>query len=231
MQSVRLEGHSLSSSAAMRAADSGMFSSVGETVFLLHLLGGGNFTHQKSNFLDSKSPQPEAEGVACRFVALGCGGGGEAGGGEDAAEVGCGVAVEECGVGLFGQELELGCVVPVIGVGASAVFIGGGEEGEAVDDGVCRGVAGYLCQLREELVEFFRMRGCAGVGKFCLRLEQVVNKRVFRGEEDVLPVPLREFFVEVRQGEFGLFVVAILHAELPCKLACYPFAHQIVSRS
>lgn len=141
-------------------------------------------------------------------VALGCGCGGEAGGGEDAAEVGGGVAVEvggggaveEGGVGLFGQEFELGCLGPVVGVVASAVFIGGGEEGEAVDNGVCRGVAGYLCQLGEEFVELFRMRGCAGVGKFRMRLEQVVNMRVFRGEEDVLPVALREFFVEVRQG-------------------------------
>ena len=121
-----------------------MFSSVGETVFLLHLLGGGNFTHQKSNFSDSKSPQPEAEGVACWFVVWGGGGGGEAGGGEDAAEVGGGVAVEEGGVGLFGQEFELGCLGPVVGVVASAVFVGGGEEGAAVDNGVCRGVAGYL---------------------------------------------------------------------------------------
>ena len=161
-------------------------------------------------------------------VALGCGCGGEAGGGEDIAEVGGGVAEEEGGVGLFGQEFELGGAVPVIGVVAPAVFIGGGEEGAAVDDGVCQAVAGYLCQLGEELVDFFRMRGCAGVGKFRMRLEQVVNKRVFRGEEDVLPVPLRELFVEVREGEFGLSVVAILHAELPCKPALYPFAHQVV---
>ena len=144
------------------------------------------------------------------------------------AEVGGGVAVEEGGVGLFGQEFELGGLEPVIGVVASAVFIGGGEEGAAVDNGVCRGVSGYLCQLGEELVEFFRMRGCADVGKFCLRLEQVVDEGVFRGEEDVLPVPLRELFVEVREGEFGLSVVAILHAELPCKPALYPFAHQVV---
>ena len=66
-------------------------------------------------------------------------------------------AVEEGGVGLFGQELELGGLCPVIGVVAPAVFVGGGEEGAAVDDGVCRGVAGYLCQLGEELVEFFRV--------------------------------------------------------------------------
>ena len=104
--------------------------------------------------------------MAYCFVSLGCGGGGEAGGGEDAAEVGGGVTVEEGGVGLFGQELELGGLGPVIGVGAFAVFIGGGEEGAAVDNGVCRGVAGYLGQLGEELVELFRMRGCAGVGKF-----------------------------------------------------------------
>ena len=78
---------------------------------------------------------------------------------------------------------------PVIGVGASALFIGGGEEGAAVDNGVCRAVAGYLGQLREELVEFFRMRGRAGVGKFRLRLELVVDEGVFRGEEDVFPVP------------------------------------------
>ena len=156
--------------------------------------------HPKLKIQHPKSPQPEAEGVAGWFVAVGCGGGGKAGGGEDVAEVGGGVAVEKGGVGLFGQEFELGCVGPVIGVGASAVFIGGGEEGAAVDDGVCRGVAGYLCQLGEELVDFFRMRGCAGVGKFSLRLEQVVDERVFRGEEDVLPVPLRELFVEVRQG-------------------------------
>ena len=104
--------------------------------------------------------------MACWFVVWGGVGGGEAGGGEDAAEVGGGVAVEKGGVGLFGQERELGGLCPVIGVGASAVFIGGGEEGAAVDDGGCRGMAGYLCQLGEELVEFFRMRGCAGVGKF-----------------------------------------------------------------
>lgn len=110
------------------------------------------------------------------------------------------------------------------------MFIGGGEEGAAVDNGVCRAVSGYLGQLGEEFVELFRMRGCAGVGKFRLRLEQVVNKRVFRGEEDVFPVPLRELFVEIRQGEFGLAVVAILHAELPCKPSLYPFAHQVVSR-
>ena len=54
--------------------------------------------------------------MAYCFVSLGCGGGGEAGGGEDAAEVGGEVAVEEGGVGFFGQELELGCVGPVIGV-------------------------------------------------------------------------------------------------------------------
>ena len=108
--------------------------------------------------------------------------------------------MEKGGVGLFGQELELGGLGPVVGVVASAVFIGGGEEGAAVDDGVCRAVAGYLCQLGEELVEFFRMRGCAGVGKFRLRLEQVVDEGVFRGEEDVFPVPLWELFVEIRQG-------------------------------
>lgn len=169
--------------------------------------------------------------MACWFVVWGGGGGGEASGGEDAAEVGGGVAVEEGGVGFFGQELEHGGLCPVIGVVAPAGFIGGGEEGAAVYNGVCRGVAGYLCQLGEEFVELFRMRGCAGVGKFSLRLEQVVNKRIFRGEEDVLPVPLREFFVETRQGEFGLFVDAILHAELPCKLAPHSLACQIVSRS
>ena len=156
--------------------------------------------HPKLKIQHPKSPQPEAEVVAGWFVVWGGGGGGEAGGGEDAAEVGGGVAVEEGGVGFFGQEFELGCVVPVIGVGASAVFIGGGEEGAAVDNGVCQGVAGYLCQLGEELVEFFRMVACAGVGQFGLRLEQVIHECVFRGEEDVLPVPLREFFVEVRQG-------------------------------
>ena len=95
--------------------------------------------------------------MAYCFVALGCGGGGESGGGEDAAEVGGGVAVEEGGVGLFGQEFELGGLGPVIGVVASAVFVGGGEEGAAVDNGVCRAVAGYLGQLGEELVEFFRV--------------------------------------------------------------------------
>ena len=88
------------------------------------------------------------------------------------------------------------------------MFIGGGEEGAAVDNGVCRAVSGYLGQLGEEFVELFRMRGCAGVGKFRLRLEQVVNKRVFRGEEDVFPVPLRELFVEIRQGEFVFFFFA-----------------------
>ena len=139
---------------------------MGETDFLLRRSGGGNFIHPKLKIQHPKSPQPEAECVACRFVVWGGGGGGEAGGGEDAAEVGGGVAVEEGGVGLFGQEFELGCLGPVIGVGASAVFIGGGEEGAAVDNGVCRGVAGYLCQLGEEFVELFRMRGCAGVGKF-----------------------------------------------------------------
>ena len=193
-------------------------------------LGVGLPKTGKSHFQHPKSPQPEAEGVACWFVVWGGGGGGEPCSSEDAAEVGGGVAVEEGGVGLFGQEFELGCVGPVIGVGASAVFIGGGEEGAAVDDGVCRGVAGYLCQLGEELVDFFRMRGCAGVGKFSLRLEQVVDERVFRGEEDVLPVPMRELFVEIRQGEFGLFVVAVFHAELPCQLALHPLVHQIVSR-
>lgn len=132
------------------------------------------------------------------FVPLDCGDGGETGGGEDAAEVGGGVAVEEGGVGLFGQELELGGLGPVISVVAIAVFIGGGEEGAAVDNGVCRGVAGYLGQLGEEFVDFFRMRECAGVGQFCLWLEQVVDERVFRSEEDVLPVALREFFVVVR---------------------------------
>ena len=95
--------------------------------------------------------------MACWFVVWGGGGGGEAGGGEDAAKVGGGVAVEEDGVGLFGQEFELGGLDPVIGVVAFAGFIGGGEEGAAVDNGVCRAVAGYLGQLGEELVEFFRV--------------------------------------------------------------------------
>lgn len=150
----------------MRAADSGMFSSVGETDFLLRRSGGWNLVPPKLKIQHPKSPQPEAECVAYCFVVWGGGGGGEAGGGEDASEVGGGVAVEESGVGLFGQEFELGGLGPVVGVVASAGFIGGGEEGEAVDDGVCRGVAGYLGQLGEELVDFFRMRGRAGVGKF-----------------------------------------------------------------
>ena len=94
--------------------------------------------------------------------------------------------MEEGGVGFFGQELELGGLCPVIGVVASALFIGGGEEGAAVDYGVCRGMAGYLCQLREELVEFFRMRGRAGVGKFCLWLEQVIRERVFCGVDGIV---------------------------------------------
>ena len=82
--------------------------------------------------------------MACWFVVWGGGGGGEAGGGEDVAEVGGGVAVEEGGVGFFGQELELGGLCPVIGVVASAAFIGGSEEGAAVDDGMGRGMEGYL---------------------------------------------------------------------------------------
>ena len=143
-------------------------------------------------------------------------------------EVGGGVAVEEGGVGLFGQELKLGGLCPVIGVVAPAMFIGGGEEGAAVHDCVGRGMEGYLGQLGDKRVDLLSMGGRAGVGQFGLRLEQVIHECVFRGVEDVFPVPLREFFVEVRQGEFGLFVVAILHAELPCKPACYPFAHQVV---
>lgn len=136
--------------------------------------------------------------------------------------------MEEGGVGLFGQELELGGVGPVIGVAAPAVFVAGGEEGAAVHDCVGRGMEGYLGQLGDKRIDLFRMGACAGGGQLGLRLEQVVDEGVFRGEEDVLPVPLRELFVEIRQGEFGLSVVAILHAELPCKPACYPFAHQVV---
>ena len=91
--------------------------------------------------------------MAYCFVALGCRGGGKAGGGEDAAEVGGGVAVEEGGVGFFGQEFELGGLGPVIGVVASAVFIGGGEEGAAVDDGMGRGMEGYLGQLGDKRID------------------------------------------------------------------------------
>ena len=139
--------------------------------------------------------------------------------------------MEEGGVGFFGQEFEFGGLCPVIGVVASAAFIGSGEEGAAVDDGMRRGMEGYLGQLGDKRIDLLHMAGRTGIGQFGLREEQVIHERVQRDVEDVLPVPLREFFVEVRQGEFGLFVVAILHAELPCRLACYPFAHQIVSRS
>lgn len=166
--------------------------------------------------------------MAYRFVALGCGGGGETGGGEDASEVGGGVAMEEGGVGLFGQEFELGCLGPVICVGASALFIGGGEESASVHDGVGRGMEGYFCQLGDKRVDLLRMGGGAGVGQLGLRLKQVIHEGVIRGVEDVLPVPLRELFIVIRQGELGLFVVAILHAELPCKPALHPFAHQFV---
>ena len=139
--------------------------------------------------------------------------------------VGCGVAVEEGDVGLFGQKLKLGGLNPVIGVVAPAVFVGGGEEGAAVHNCVGRGMQGYLGQLGDKRVDLLRMGGGAGVGQLGLRLEQVVHERVFRGEENVLPVPLWELFIVIRQGKLGLFVVAILHAELPCKHARNPFAH------
>lgn len=145
-------------------------------------------------------------------------------------EVGGGVAVEEGGVGFFGQEFELGCLGPVIGVVASAVFIGGGEESAAVHDCVGRGMEGYLGQLGDKRIDLFRMGACAGSGQLGLRLEQVVHEGVHRRMEDVLPVPLRELFIVIRQGEFCSFVVAILHAELPCQLALHPLVHQIVSR-
>ena len=168
--------------------------------------------------------------MACWFVVWGGGGGGETGGGEDAAEVGGGVAVEEGGVGLFGQQLELGGLFPVIGVVAPAAFIGGGEEGAAVDDGMGRGMEGYLGQLGDKRIDLLHMGRCAGVGQFDLRLEQGIHECVFRGEENVHPVPLWELFIVIRQGKIGLFVVAILHAELPCQLARHPLVHQIVRR-
>ena len=85
-------------------------------------------------------------------------------GGKDVAEVGGGVAVEEGGVGGFGQEFELGGLCPVIDVVASATFIGGGEEGAAVDDGMGRGMEGYLGQLGDKRIDLLRMGRCAGVG-------------------------------------------------------------------
>lgn len=62
--------------------------------------------------------------------------------GKDVAEVGGGVAVEEGGVGFFGQELERGGLSPVISVVAYTGFIGGGEEGAAVHDCEGRGMEG-----------------------------------------------------------------------------------------
>ena len=79
--------------------------------------------------------------------------------------------MEEGGVGLFGQELELGGLFPVIGVVAPAVCIGGGEESAAVDDGMGRGMEGYLGQLGDKRIDLLRMGRCAGVGQFDLRLE------------------------------------------------------------
>lgn len=84
--------------------------------------------------------------------------------GKDVAEVGGGVAVEEGGVGLFGQELELGGFCPVIGVVAPAVFVGGREKGTAVHDCVWCVVEGYLSQLGDKRVDLLRMGGGAGVG-------------------------------------------------------------------
>ena len=138
--------------------------------------------------------------------------------------------MEEGGVGLFGQELEFGGLFPVIGVVAPAMFIGGGEEGAAVHDCVGRGMEGYLGQLGDKRIDLFRMGACAGGGQLGLRLEQVIHEGVHRCIKEMLPVPLRELFIVIRQGEFGLFVVAILHAELPCQLARHPLVHQIISR-
>ena len=79
-------------------------------------------------------------------------------------EVGGGVAVEEGGVGFFGQELEFGGLCPVIGVVAPAVCIGGGEESASVHDGVGRGLEGYLGQLGDKRINLLHMGRCAGVG-------------------------------------------------------------------
>ena len=83
--------------------------------------------------------------------------------GKDVAEVGGGVAVEECGVGIFGQELKLGGLCPVIGVVAPAVFVGGGEESAAVHDCMGRGMEGYLGQLGDKRIDLLHMGRCAGV--------------------------------------------------------------------
>lgn len=89
--------------------------------------------------------------------------------------------MEEGGIGLFGQELELGGLFPVIGVVAPAVCIGDGEESAAVDNGVWCVVEGYLGQLGDKRVDLLRMGARAGVGQFGLRLEQVIHEGVFRG--------------------------------------------------
>ena len=138
--------------------------------------------------------------------------------------------MEEGGVGLFGQELELGGFCPVIGVVASAAFIGSGEEGAAVDDGMRRGMEGYLGQLGDKRIDLLHMGRCAGVGQFGLWEEQVIHEGVHRCIKDMLPVPLRELFIVIRQGKLGLFVVAVFHAELPCQRSLHPLVHQIVSR-
>ena len=138
--------------------------------------------------------------------------------------------MEEGGVGFFGQELEFGGLCPVIGVVAPAVCIGGGEESASVHDGVGRGMEGYFCQLGDKGIDLLRMGGCAGVGQFGLWEEQVIHEGVHRCIKDMLPVPLRELFIVIWQGEFCLFVVAIFHAELPCQLARHPLVYQIVRR-
>ena len=68
--------------------------------------------------------------------------------------------MEEGGIGFFGQELELGGFCPVIGVVASAAFIGSGEEGAAVDDGMRRGMEGYLGQLGDKRIDLLHMGRC-----------------------------------------------------------------------
>ena len=78
-------------------------------------------------------------------------------------EVGGGVAVEEGGVGIFGQEFKLGGLCPVIGVVAPTVCIGGGEEGAAVHDGMGRGMEGYLGQLGDKRIDLLHLGRCAGV--------------------------------------------------------------------
>ena len=133
--------------------------------------------------------------------------------------------MEKGGVGLFGQQFELCGLFPVIGVVAPAVCIGGGEVGAAVHNCVEWGMQGYLGQLGDKRVDLLRMGARAGIGQLGLRLEQIIHERIFRGVEDVFPIPLRELFVVIRQGEFGLFVVAMLHAEPPCQLALHSLVH------